>query len=163
MSNRPRPDDLERVLEGLPRERASADFTNRVLARLEAPADRRRRTTRAHFGSRHLAAATAVLALLVVGLALLADRAPRRADGREPAVTAARAEWLRSEHRRLWAELEDLKAEIDLERPTLYLASDDDMDLVLEVDQLAGLRVGSAGEPLLLDRSKPRENEHDEP
>ncbi len=115
--------DVRELLRGLPRARASSDFTSRVLARVEQP------------GRRPVwiaAAAAAAAVLLVVGAAWRVEQT-RRHDARRAEVAA-----LRSEADQLADELKQLRAQEQASSPVLYLGGDDQVDVVLDLRRLAG-------------------------
>lgn len=136
-------DPLREALRSLPRERAGADFTPRLMARL-AEEERRTPAPRSHWlGPRwRTAAAAAALAVLLaaVGLALFhlaGAPAPGDASAAAPASRRARIEQFEAERARLAAELQELKRMADTEDPVIYLGGDDRVDLVLDVGRLA--------------------------
>jgi hypothetical protein len=114
-------------LRELPRERAGADFTARVLARLDEPPPRRRLPL----------AAIGVAAAAALGLALVAGplrTGGERAESRREAAAEARRllEELQREHRALASELDALAAE----PPVIYLGGDEEVDLVLDLSRV---------------------------
>lgn len=111
-----------RLLRELPRETARPGFTQRVLARLDAPAE----APRPRVWGPRLAVATTVAAL-VVSLGVV-----RYEQSREAARTAEARRLLqeiRAEHDQLEKELRSLS-----EPPVVYLGGDERMDLVVRVD-----------------------------
>lgn len=122
MSNPHNPDPLDELLQGLPRVRASDDFTGRVLAELEG---RPRRTPRPGAVGWAVAAALLLVALLIGGLRVEQQQAAGE--------RASRAAELRSEHESLRQDLARLKSQAEQERPVVYLGSTDQIDLVLDL------------------------------
>lgn len=111
-----------RLLRELPRETARPGFTQRVLARLDAPAE----AVRPRVWGPRLAVATTVA--LVVSLGVV-----RYEQSREAARTAEARRLLqeiRAEHDQLEKELRTLS-----EPPVVYLGGDERMDLVVRVDR----------------------------
>ena len=120
-------DPLSEALRTLPREKASADFTARVLARLD---DLPRR--RDHPWLVSLIAAAAVI-VLVAGLWLV--RTSRLEPTRD---SRARIEALQAEHARLERELARIRSlAAQPARQQIYLGGSDDYDVVLDVGWLA--------------------------
>ena len=119
MTRPPSDGELDRLLSGLPRQSASAGFTGRVLASLDAPARR-------GVGRRWPLAAAAAAAL-AAGIWLL----PRTA----PPPPLAEAAALREEHRLMMEELESLKTSLRQSQaaPVLYLGGNEHLDLVLDL------------------------------
>lgn len=126
-------DRLERTLRDLPRERAAEDFTARALARLDAPRPSRARLPLATAG---VAVAAALTVALVAGRLGPADHgeAGRRVTSRRADAAEARRmlEDLRREHRALASELDALAAD----EPVLYLGSDEEVDLVVDLSRV---------------------------
>ncbi|HEX5761336.1 MAG TPA: hypothetical protein VF121_19290 [Thermoanaerobaculia bacterium] len=121
-------DRLERILATLPRERAGADFTARLLARLDDPP--RHPFRLAAVG---LAAAAAALAVAAAAGPLRPGRNDPAAESRIEAAEARRLlEELRREHRALESEIEALAAA----PPVLYLGGDDEVDLVVDLSRV---------------------------
>jgi hypothetical protein len=122
-------DPIGAALRNLPRERAGADFTARVLARLDHPFRRRPRLAlRLALGAAALAAAVAL------PLAFDHSRPASRPD------RAARLEALLREQERLVAEVEALKLLSEGSAPVVYLGGDEETDLLLDLDRLARRR-----------------------
>lgn len=125
--------ELERLLGELPELRASAGFTDEVLARLDGPATRRRPRLQSPVLAWTLAGAALFGALL-----LLTAMPP---GGRSTAGEAARADLsperqraarLREEHRRLRDDIRALRTLVDENPPVVLLGGDDRVDLVLD-------------------------------
>jgi hypothetical protein len=129
---------LETPLRELPRARAGADFTARVLARLDEPP--RRRPPHPIPLGRLAMAGLAATAALVVALAAGPLR-PGAGEGAQRRLRAAEArrllEELRREHRALASELDALAEE----EPVLYVGGDEEVDLVLDLSRVPVLPV----------------------
>lgn len=114
---------LTEILQSLPRERASGDFTARVRSRVEP---------RPVFGldpaSWPTAAAVAALVVLAVGFGW---REWRHSQAR--AAEVARLEMLLSEKQALEAELLTLRRLASEARPVVYLGGNEEVDLVLDL------------------------------
>ncbi|HYU31456.1 MAG TPA: hypothetical protein VEW48_04785 [Thermoanaerobaculia bacterium] len=116
-----------RLLRELPRETARPGFTQRVLRRLDEPAEARSGLPRLAVVAR-IAAAAAVIALVVAGGAFQVGQS------REAARTAEARRVLqeiRAEHDRLAQELRTLS-----EPPVVYLGGDERVDLVVGLDKV---------------------------
>ena len=134
---------IDEALEQLPKETASPGFTRRVLARLEDPSRAlATRTAGGGFDPVRLAIGTALLLLLVAGLVLRSTGSGEQGSGEQrpgsPAPVTRAAE-IRGEYRALQAEIESLRRSLEADSPTLYLASDGGVDLVVDVAELAAL------------------------
>ena len=140
----PAADRILAELRALPREGAGEGFTERVLARLDEPA----RGPAALPGSRspwRLAAAAALAALL---LGALVWRLGGPTPETEPA-RPGRLDALAAEHARLSAELHEIRRLAEEPVPVLYLGGDDEVELVLDLAELAEAR--DRGRPLPAD------------
>lgn len=125
--------DVGRLLRELPRESARPGFTQRVLARLEEPAQsaavpgwREGRGWRLRLAM----AATSAAALLVV----VSAGAVRHEQSREAERTAEARRLLqeiRAEHDRIEQELRALS-----EPPVVYVGGDEEVDLVVDLDRV---------------------------
>jgi len=116
-----------RLLRELPRETARPGFTQRVLRRLDEPAEARSALPRFAVATR-AAVALAVVALVVAGGAFRVEQS------REAARTAEARRVLqeiRAEHDRLERELRTLA-----EPPVVYLGGDERVDLVVGLDKV---------------------------
>lgn len=114
-------DDVAGLIKGLPRTQASADFTSRVLAKLDR--SRRRRSKR-----------RAVFAVsMLIGLAAIGSWALNRY---EDSRAAARLEALRREYRELESELEKLRALAAEIEPVLDLGGTDEVDFVFDLREV---------------------------
>ncbi len=137
------PDRISAALRRLAPPRASAGFTDGVLARLAAR-DARRRQRRA------------TRIALVAGAALVAAVAATLFVGRPEApaastsASAIRTEEMREEYRRLQAELERLRR-VSERDAVLYLGGSGDYDLVLDLSPLLDQRVDSPVVPAMQD------------
>ncbi len=137
-------DPLREALRSLPKERARADFTPRLLARLETDRRRdrdlpaiRRPTWRAVAAATALAGAMAIGGVAISRFAARPDAAAHTAVAPQPEARRARLERLEAERARLSAELQELKRMADTADPVIYLGGDDRVDLVLDVGRLA--------------------------
>ena len=122
---RMRNEDVERLLRELPRDQPPADFTDRVLARLDARAARARGRR-----SSLLAAAAAVAAVVVWTSGYLAERYERSS-------AAERVESLRREYRDLRDELDQVRALAEQLEPVLRLGGTEDVEFVFDLRELA--------------------------
>lgn len=122
---------LDRLLRELPREQVRPGFKARVLARLDAAPPQR-----ARWQPRLAAALTAALTI-TLGVAGWAGWEHREAE-RAARITQARQalQELRTEHERIRREVEALPDA----PPVLYLGGDEEMDLVLDLGQVRGVR-----------------------
>jgi outer membrane murein-binding lipoprotein Lpp len=114
---------LDHLLRRLPREQAGPQFTERVLAALDAP----RRPAGAWRAMPWLAAAVLVAAVAGGGLWLM-ERA-RRSE------LAAQIAELKQQHRQLGAELRALREQVD-HRRVIYLGGSEQVDYVLDLGRL---------------------------
>ncbi len=136
-------DPLDRALHGLPRERASDEFTRKVLSGLESHQRLgRRRPAKLHWV---LVAASAAL-LVLVGVLELQERQRERS----PRAVAQRAEKLRQEQRLLEEELAALRRVVDEHPPVIYLGGNDRVDLVYDLAPVAARPVALQVEPAIL-------------
>ena len=120
------PHSVEEALAELSRERASEDFTRRVLDGL----DHRRPTELAGISPRWVA----TLAMLaVVGLAL--GFWLRSYPATEPSVRKESTMLLRQEYESLQDEVEALRSLAAQTPPVLYLGGDSQIDLILDLGQ----------------------------
>ena len=123
--NRPRPiDPLTEALRSLPREKASDQFTARILSRLETP----QRRFPALPGRLLAAAATLAVIVAVPWLDDLRDRR-RIAEIRQSAAN------LRRESTVLEHQMEQMRERYD-RQSVIYLGGDDSVDLVLDMRPL---------------------------
>ena len=130
-STRPDPSRrLDEVLAALPRERASDDFTEGVLARV---AEARRPARRAPI------LALAASLLLAVGL----FGAHSWQERREARAAAERVAAMEVEALLIQAELDALREQARQAYPVVYLGGDDDVDVVLDLARLSGGRPAS--------------------
>ena len=119
---------INRELNALPREKAPADFTRRVLANL--PRTPKRRVPA--WGYR-LAAAATVIILLVIPMSL--RRWSMSIDTGNEAVLAE-IEAVRSEKALIEKELRDLREKATEDSPVVYLGGNEEVNLVLDVGAL---------------------------
>ena len=120
------------TIRELPRERARAGFTARVMARIDEP---HAGPVRARPGWAWVAAAAAVL-IAVVGFGGLSWQAGRRATQRAEAARVELAE-MQLEHARLAAELRALRREPGPRSSVVFVGGDDRAELVIDFDRLA--------------------------
>lgn len=136
---------LSEILRSLPKERAGGDFTAELLARLEAspPATSSR-------WSRHRVVLAACLCLALLGGIVGAWHWQRVDVQRVDARRQARAELeeLRGEQRALERELAELVA-LTRSEPVVYLGGSEEVDLVIDLGNLARRRQGMARPALL--------------
>ncbi|MCP5112270.1 MAG: hypothetical protein GY953_15710 [bacterium] len=119
---------IQRALEALPREKASADFTRRVLDNL--PQQPRRRIPA---WSYRLAAAATVVILLVLPISL--QRWSMSIDTGSEAMLAE-IEAVRSEKALIEKELRQLREQATAESPVVYIGGNEDVNLVLDIGAL---------------------------
>jgi hypothetical protein len=115
-------DPLLDALHGLPEEKASRGFTDRVLRRLD-------RSTRRRLAWRPAAIAAALAAMLAVSVTWW-QRGEIEPPPEDPRLKLAA---LQAEHRRLledWRQLERLRKK---DEPVLYLGGNEHVDLVLDL------------------------------
>jgi hypothetical protein len=114
-------DPIREALRSLPRERASADFTNRLVARLETatPAWPKRS------GWQRLAAAATLILVVAAGMFVHERVQERRELDRRLA--------LEQRHDELRRELAALRRQVT-DAPTLYLGATSDYDIVLDLE-----------------------------
>jgi hypothetical protein len=124
------------LLRALPGERASEDFNERLLARLDTPLPARSGGAR-WIG---LAGATGVALLLLVPLSgkLLPSRRV------EPGEARLLLNQIQTEHRQLERELQALRRlqseQPEPVQPVLYLGGDDNVDYVVDLEQVRPAR-----------------------
>jgi len=119
------------TIRELPRERARAGFTARVMARIDEP-----RAASIPARPAWAWAAAAVL-IAVVAFGGLRWQAERRATLRAEAARVELAE-MQLEHARLAAELRALRREPGPRPPVVLVGGDDRAELVIDFDRLAG-------------------------
>jgi len=128
--------ELSEILRALPKERVGEDFTARLLARLDAsPA-----VTSSTVSPRRFALAAA-LCLAVLGGGIVGAWHWQRVEARREAL--AELEELRGEQRALEHELAELVA-LTRSDPVVYLGGSEEVDLVIDLGNLARRRQGSA-------------------
>lgn len=121
-------DHVGRMLRELPRETARPGFTQRVLARLDQPAQS---AASPRVWRLRLAAAMALLAVVSAGVVRYeqvretARKAERTAEARQA------LQEIRAEHDRLERELRALS-----EPPVIYLGGDERLDLVVDPNRI---------------------------
>jgi hypothetical protein len=121
-------DPVLRALADLPRLEASPGFTTRVVARAAAPAPAAGR-------ARVLRLATAAALVLAV---ILAAGLPAWRQARLRGEQRARVEALQQERRALERELQALRRLAAEHSSVVYLGGDESVDLVLDLESLAG-------------------------
>lgn len=134
----PSRDPIEQQLAALPQERASADFTDRLMERIRATVQAPPRTgwtPRRWAMAAGLAAAIGAAATLVVsGVGEHSLRASK----------SAQLDEMRRQHELLTQELRDLRTLAQGTEPVLYLGSVDDVDYVWDLEPLLEQRSGPA-------------------
>jgi hypothetical protein len=120
-------DGIRQLLRELPPATASADFTTRVLARLDRPARRPARPARRLAWTAAAAAAIGLVAFAGLQLDRVWAAARTRAE-----LTA-----LRSETSQLAGELQRLRQSNAATSPVLYLGGDEQIDLVFDLRRAA--------------------------
>lgn len=128
-------DTLTQALQSLPRERAQEGFTDSVLARLPEGPPRRFPAPR-----QLVLAAALFLGIALTPLALHLRQPEPGAAGSEPPARQAQIDQLRQQRAELARELAELKDLAEGDLPLVYLAGDDQTDLVLDLEQLARRR-----------------------
>lgn len=120
-----------RLLRELPRETARPGFTQRVLNRLDAPAEDA--PLRAGWRPRLAMAATTAMAVIVATLAISAGvvRYEQSRDAERTAEARRLLQEIRAEHGRIEQELRALA-----EPPVIYVGGDERMDLVVDLDKV---------------------------
>lgn len=113
---------LDELLRGLPRERASDRFTAQVMLRLQPPRPARRWPLKLA-----LAAGLAAVALAAVSFGLW------RAERLAKQEIQEQIHQLRTEHRELEATLAHLRTQEERARPVVYLGGDQRVDYVLDL------------------------------
>jgi hypothetical protein len=130
-------EDIGKLIRELPGERASAGFSGKVFAKLDARtgslAARRRRLA-------VLATAAAVVLGTVLSRGYLLERYTK-------SRAAERVEALREEYRELQVELDKLKALTHELEPVLDLGGTEDVDFVLDLGELARKEEKAKAEP----------------
>lgn len=126
MTDRPARDSLTKAFADLPRQRADARFTDRVLAEL----DRRDRPTthRTPFWVWATAASLVLVSVLAIGYQFQQQQAAKRAY-------RAQVEELRSRYQTLMEEVASVREEVATPDTRLYLGGDERLDLVLDWGQ----------------------------
>lgn len=133
-------DELGQVLRALPRERAGADFTARVMAQVHGAAGRGDGGKVVAFpGGRRLPGwpgwLMAAAALLLFGLGVREWQ--HRRDLEESMKRIAE---LRGQYQELASELQDLRREAASARPVVYVGGNEQVDLVVDLAKLAEKR-----------------------
>jgi hypothetical protein len=126
---------MTELFRALPTERASEDFNERLLARLDTAAPARRG------GSGWVWAAGGAALLLLVPLSGKLLAPARRV---EPGEARLLLNQIQSEHRQLERELQALR-QLQSEQPeqlepVLYLGGDDDVDYVVDLERVRQIR-----------------------
>lgn len=120
------------LLRALPGERASEDFNQRLLARLDEPLPARAG------GGRWIGFGAAALALLLL-VPLSGKLLPHRQV--EPGEARLLLNQIQSEHRQLERELQALRQmRAEQPEPVLYLGGDDNVDYVVDLGQVRQVR-----------------------
>jgi hypothetical protein len=120
---------LGRLLRELPRESARPGFTQRVLARLDEPAQAAVRWT----GWRPRLAVATMALLVIAGAGVIRHEQSREAAREETRSAEARRllREIRAEHDRIEQELQALS-----EPPVVYVGGDERLDLVVGLDTI---------------------------
>ena len=116
------PENVERFLRSLPKERASDFFTPRVMARVRSASERRR-------GGWRRAAVAACATFAVAGMIGLSG-------WREAAREQERLSVVRAEQERLAQELHEIKRIAASTDPVVYVGSSDHYDYFIDLHQL---------------------------
>ncbi len=124
-------DQLNRLLRGLPKEKASPDFTKRVLANLPSG------DTQGKF-LRHTTWIVAAGLILVVMVGLLFGLKVRHAAGERR--IKKEIQQLRIEHQILKTNLAELRNRLQQAPTTVYLGGDEHVDYILDLKQLHHIR-----------------------
>ena len=124
-------DQLNRLLRGLPKEKASPDFMAQVLAKLPSG------DTRGKFSRRTTWIVAAGLALVVM-VGLLFGLKVQNAAGEKR--IRKEIQQLRIEHQILKTNLAELKNRLRIAPTTVYLGGDEHVDYVLDLKQLQHIR-----------------------
>jgi len=129
-----RDEQLRSLLRSLPGRDASAEFTSRVLSRLERASE-----TGGWWSQPALIGLAAVGVLLLAVGALLLVAPDRLAPGphADRAATRARVEKLRSEYETLEEELQELRLLSAESQPLLGVRGDDGREYLVDLRQLA--------------------------
>lgn len=131
-------EDIGNLLRKLPKQKASSDFTNRLMEKLpENPSS--------VFHWRR--AAFAIAAVAVLALAATSTWNYWR-EGRERAKAAQRVEALRNEYESLQRELEDLRALAAESQPVLSLGGTGEVDFLVDLRALSQEAEGSQARPV---------------
>lgn len=123
--------DIERLLRSLPRQKASPEFTTRLLRKVSERREAPFRETR-WLAPRPLLAGVAALLLLGATTTGL----QRWYELRERSQAARRVEALRSEYEALEKELEELRSLAATSQPVVELGSTENMDILLDLRTL---------------------------
>ena len=122
-------EDIEKLLRALPRQKASAEFTPRLLKRLDQPSSE---PTVAWLRARPLLAGAT--ALLLLGALTTGMR--HWYELRERAEAARRIETLRSEYEALQRELDELRSLAAASQPVVELGGTESVDILLDLRTL---------------------------
>ena len=122
-------EDIEKLLRALPRQKASPEFTPRLLKRLAKPSSE---STTAWLPARPLLAGAAVLLLL--GALTIGMR--HWYELRERAEAAQRIETLRDEYETLERELDEIRSLAAASQPVVELGSTERLDILLDLRTL---------------------------
>ncbi len=123
-------EDIEKLLRALPRQKASAEFTPRLLERLDKPSAE---STTAWLRARPLLAGVAVLLLL----GALTTGMWHWYELREREEAAQRIETLRNEYEALERELAEIHSLAAASQPVVELGSTESLDILLDLRTLA--------------------------
>lgn len=121
--------DVGRLLRELPRETARPGFTQRVLARLDEPAQSAALSEGRGWRFRLAMAATTAALLVVVSAGVVRHEQSREAE--RTAEARRLLQEIRAEHDRIEQELRALS-----EPPLVYVGGDEEVDLVVDLNKV---------------------------
>jgi hypothetical protein len=133
--------ELNELLRGLPRQSASAGFSARVIAGLDA-ADRRARARR-----RAVPALAFALACLIVAAVATIRSFERQAAIEEQQVAIQRLEHLEDEYRDIEEELQELQSLVAAAQPVVGVEGPGERGYVFDLGEMARARA-SGGVPV---------------
>jgi type II secretory pathway component PulM len=122
-------EDIERLLRALPRQKASAEFTPRLLKTLDRPPSHLKAWLRA----RSMLAGAGALLLL----GAISSGAWHWYERRERVESARRIETLRNEYEVLEKDLEELRSLAAASQPVVEVGGTEDVDIFLDLRTLA--------------------------
>ena len=122
-------EDIERLLRAWPRQKASPDFTARLLEKLDQPPTKSASALSVRGWKQPLLAGAAALALL----GALASGLRHWNEARERAEAVRRIEALRSQYEVLEQELAELRSLAAASQPVLELGGTEDLDILVDL------------------------------